>query len=185
MKKLILIGITTLAALFAVVGLAPAAQAYPETSCNVSVDSQVVRSGGTFTATGESQQFTTPRLSSNQRTSAVEPVSWTMTFNGEVRKGKAVTFVQKFKAPVVKKKTTLPLTASAIMADAKTTCTKTVDITILPGGTTVSPPGENLPNTGGPQLYLLIAGLVLVVAGGLAIRSSRKSHEISRGAHSA
>ncbi|RNL62203.1 LPXTG cell wall anchor domain-containing protein [Nocardioides marmoriginsengisoli] len=182
MKKLILIGITTLAALFAMVGLSPSAQAYPETSCNVFVDSQIVKSGATFTATGESQQFTTPRLAA--RASAGDPVSWEMTFNGEVRTGKAEVFVQKFKAPVVKKKTTLPLTASAIMPDAKTTCTKTVDITILPGGTTVSPPGDHLPNTGGPQLYLLIAGLVLVVAGGLAIRSSRKSHE-SRGAHTA
>jgi hypothetical protein len=169
MKKLIVIGVTTLAAMFAVLGVAPSAYAYPETTCNVDVNAQVVNSGESFTATGTSQQFTTPRAS------AAAAVDWEMTFNGEVRTGHAVVFKQKFTAPEVTKKTKLPLTVTAIMADKTTTCTKTVDITILPGNTVIDHP--HLPNTGGPRLMLLFAGFGLVLAGGVAIRQSRKSHD--------
>jgi LPXTG-motif cell wall-anchored protein len=169
MKKLIVIGVTALAAAFVTLGFAPSAEAYPETTCNVTVDSQVVHSGDTFEATGSSQQFTTPRAS------AAAPVSWTITFNDHVRHATGTSFSEKFKAPVVDVETILPLTATALMPDGTTTCTHTVNIKIIPDDISVSPPGH-LPNTGGPRLILLIAGLGLVLAGGFAIRQSRKDH---------
>lgn len=174
MKKLIVIGLTALAAMFVAIAVAPSASAYPELSCNVEVDAQVVDSGETFSATGTSQQIVTD---DGLGRSAADAVDWEMTFNGEVRTGQAVTFTQSFQAPEVTATTKFPLTATAVLADGETTCTKTVDITVVPGGTTVVPPGEELPNTGGPRMALLFAGLGLVLAGGVAIRQSRKAHE--------
>jgi LPXTG-motif cell wall-anchored protein len=173
MKKLVVIGLTALVTLFVTLGVAPSAYAYPELSCNVEVDAQVVDSGESFTATGTSQQVTVD----NGRSSA-DAADWTMTFNGDVRTGEAVTFTQTFTAPEVTETTKIPLTATAVMQDGTTTCSKTVDITVVPGGTTVLPPEEELPNTGGPRLALLFAGLGLVLAGGVAIRQSRKGHDV-------
>ena len=51
MKKLIVIGATALATLFAVLGVAPSAYAYPEGVCNLEVSAQVVNSGESITAT--------------------------------------------------------------------------------------------------------------------------------------
>ncbi len=165
MKKLLMIGLTALVTLFVAIGVAPAASAYPELSCNVEVDAQVVDSGGTFTATGTAQQSSTDGSSS--------AADWEMTFDGDVRTGKAVKFTQKFKAPDVTKTTKVPLTATATLSDGQTTCSKTVDITVV-AGVAVSGPGGGLPNTGGPRLALLFAGLGLLLAGGFAIRQSRK-----------
>lgn len=174
MKKLVVIGLTALVTLFVMIGVAPSASAYPEQSCNVDVDAQVVDSGAQFTATGTTQQTT---VDDGLGRASAEAASWQMTFDGEVRTGTAVTFQQTFTAPEVSETTKFPLTATAVMAD-NTSCTKTVDITVVPGGTTVIPPGEEeLPNTGGPRLALLFAGLGLVLAGSVAIRQSRKGHD--------
>lgn len=174
MKKLIVIGLTALATMFVAIGVAPSASAYPELSCNVEVDAQVVDSGDSFTATATSQQVVTD---DGLGRSAADAVDWEMTFNGEVRTGTAVTFTQTFTAPEVTTTTKIPLTAKATMPDATTTCEKTVDITVVPGGIDIEPPEEELPNTGGPRLALLFAGLGLVIAGGVAIRQSRKGHD--------
>ena len=78
-----------------------------------------------------------------------------MTFNGETRTGTGETFTQTFKAPEVTKPTVFKLT-SVGTGDAGT-CSRSVNITVLPSGTTVVPPDDELPNTGGPRLILLIA----------------------------
>jgi hypothetical protein len=174
MKKLVVLGLTTLVAMLGLVVLAPAAQAYPDLSCSVDLDAQTVNGGDSFTATGTSQQFSTPRLSGR---AAADAVNWEMSFNGDVRTGTGETFTQTFQVPVVAKIKKIPLHAKAVMPGGTPSCEKTVDITILPGGTTVEPPGGGLPNTGGPRLVLLLAGLGLVIAGGVAIRQSRKGHD--------
>ncbi len=174
MKKLIVIGLTALATCFVAIGVAPSANAYPEVSCNVEVDAQVVDTGATFTATATSQQTTTD---DGLGRSGADAPNWTMTFNGDVRAGQTEPFSQEFEAPEVTTTTKFSLVAKAVLADGETTCSKTVDITVVPAGTTVAPPGDNLPNTGGPRLALLLAGLGLVLAGGAAIRQSRKGHD--------
>jgi len=175
MKKLIVIGLTALATTFVAIGVAPSASAYPELSCNVEVDAQVVDSGDTFSATATSQAVI---VDDGLGRSGADGVQWEMTFNGDVRNGEGDTFTQTFQAPEVSTTTKFPLTATATLADETTTCSKTVDITVVPGGTTVLPPEEELPNTGGPRLALLFAGLGLVLAGGVAIRQSRKGHDV-------
>ncbi|MBO9522568.1 MAG: LPXTG cell wall anchor domain-containing protein [Nocardioidaceae bacterium] len=173
MKKVLLAAATVLVALFATLGVAPAASAYPELTCNLTVDSQVVNEGDTFTATG-----TAAVVEKNARGAAVgDDIHWVMTFNGETRTGAGAVFTQTFTAPNVTKKTVFPLTAKT-SSDAGT-CQRTVDITVLPGGAVVEPPGEGpgeggLPNTGGPRLILLIAGILLLLGGSGAVVVARR-----------
>jgi uncharacterized surface anchored protein len=170
MKKLIVIGATALATLFVVLGVAPSAYAYPEGVCDLEVSAQVVNSGETITAT-----CTYSVVDNAARKSALSDTNWVMTFNGETRTGTGETFTQSFVAPEVTEPTTFPLKSTGT-GDAGT-CSRTVNITILPNGQTEPPKGPHMPNTGGPRLILLIAGLGLVVAGAIAIRQSRKSHD--------
>lgn len=173
MKKLLLIASALLLTSLGMAGFASSASAYPETSCDVSVSAQIVNAGDNFTATGTAQQTTTGNRSAR---AAAAAVTWTVTFNGEVRHATGSTFRMTFKAPSVTTKTTFPLTAKAVMPDATTHCQRTVDITVEPGGI-VSPPGGCtglcLPNTGGPRLAILIAGVALLVGGAYAVRQSR------------
>ena len=175
MKKLIVIGATALATLFAVLGVAPAAQAYPEGVCNLEVSAQVVNSGESITATG-----TYSVVDDGARASALSDTTWEMTFNGDTRNGTGETFTQTFKAPTVAEPTVYKL--SAVATGDAGTCSRSVNVTVLPNGTTVKPPGDELPNTGGPRLILLIVGLGLVVAGAVSIRMSRKERS-GRHAH--
>lgn len=170
MKKALLIVATVFAALFATLSFAPSAVAYPETSCNVEVDAQIVESGSDFTVSGTSHQFTTGERRAGR--AAADAVTWKVTFNGQVRNVTGESFSVTFRAPIVDKRTVLHLTASAIMPDAAANCTKSVDITVVPDDTDVE--GPDLPNTGGPRLIILLAGLALVGAGAFAVRRGRK-----------
>jgi len=176
MKKLAIIGATILAALCAVVGVAPSANAYPDLSCNVTVNAQKVNSGAQLEVTATSQQFSTPRAHAR---AAADAVDWRAEFNGKVHTAHAVTFHTTFDVPTVKTEKVLTLHVRAVMPDATTTCEKSLNITVEPGSTTVSPPGGgHLPDTGGPRLLLLVGGLVLVAGGAVAIRQSRKGHDV-------
>lgn len=170
MKKVLVASATVLVALLAALGFAPAANAYPELTCNVSVDSQVVLEGEQFTATAtaEGQDAAGGQV-------AGEGIHWVMTFHGETRTGNGSVFMQTFTAPNVDKKTTFPLTARS--SSTAGSCQRTVDITVLPSGTVVSPPspGEGgLPNTGGPRLIFLIAGVLLLLGGSGAVVVARR-----------
>lgn len=171
MKKLMVIGLTAFAAVCLSLGYAPSAQAYPELSCNVTVDAQKVDSGSTLKVHAESQQVSTEV----PRASAADSIQWTADFNGVTKTSNADVFDTTFKVPTVTAETVLTLHVKAVHPGASSTCEKSLDITILPGGTVVSPPGT-LPNTGGPRMIFLIAGLGLVAVGGIAIRQSRKAH---------
>ena len=176
MKKLIVIGATALATLFMLFGFAPAAQAYPEGVCDLEVSAQVVNSGETVSATSHYSV-----VDSSARKQAGDDVHWVLTFNGDSRTGTGETFTASFTAPDVTKPSSFKLTSTG--TGPAGTCSRSVNVTVLPNGS-VSPPGGGggLPNTGGPALWLLIAGLGLVGGGAVAIRMSRKEHS-GRHAH--
>jgi LPXTG-motif cell wall-anchored protein len=158
-KKVLSLAVAALVGLFALVGLAPAAQAYPEGLCDLEVSAQVVNSGESITAT-----CTYSVVETDARKSALSDTTWVMTFNGETRNGTGETFTQTFEAPVVSEPTTFKLT-SVGTGDAGT-CSRSVNITVLPNGSAVTPPGDgDLPNTGGPNLWILLAGFGLVGTG--------------------
>lgn len=169
MKKFLLIAATLFAAISASLAMTPSASAYPELTCNLTVEPQVVYEGQTLTATG-----TAVEIEKALRASALgDNISWVMTFNGETRTGTGAVFVQKFKAPSVTQSTKFLLTAKANSAAG--TCPHTISITVLPNGVVVTPPeGQGgLPNTGGPRLLILLAGLALVVGGVVAVKRAR------------
>ena len=175
MKKLIVFGATALAALVMVFGFAPAASAYPEGVCDLEVSAQVVNSGETITATCHYSV-----VDSSARKQAGDDVHWVMTFNGETRTGTGETFTATFTAPEVDSPTSFTLTSTG--TGPAGTCSRSVNLTVLPNGST-EPPKNPLPNTGGPRLVLLIAGLALVGAGAVSIRVSRKEQRSRRHAH--
>jgi hypothetical protein len=176
MKKLIVIGATALATLLMVFGFAPAASAYPEGVCDLEVSAQVVNGGETITATCHYSVVDT-----SARKQAGEDIHWVMTFNGETRTGTGETFTASFTAPDVTKPTSFTLTSTG--TGPAGTCSRSVNITVLPNGTVEPPTHGHMPNTGGPRLILLIAGLGLVVAGGVSIRMSRKEQHSRHHAH--
>lgn len=180
MKKLIVIGATALAAMFVAIGYAPSAQAYPQTSCKVTLNAQKVLSGSKLHVTAEAQTVVTD---DGLGRVAAEPNKWTATFNGETRNVTADVLDVTFNVPEVTQKATYQLVVQSIMPGVTAACGQTLDIVVEPGSTSVSPPGGHLPNTGGPHLSLLIGGLGLIGAGGVAIRQSRRTRPL--GSHAA
>ncbi len=167
MKKLIVIGLTALAGMVASVGIVPAAHAYPEAVCTLEVSVQVVKSGDKVTATASLE---------TSDSAADSDTEWEMTFNGETRTGTGSSFTATFVAPEVPERTELTLLSVGVN-DADT-CQRTATITVLAAGDQVTPPDDGLPAAGGPRLALLLAGLGLVLAGGVAIRQSRKGQDV-------
>lgn len=179
MKKLASFGIVAVIALLSCAGIATSAQAYPEHQINVSVNHQVVYGGSKFTATADSDV----------------DCAWTLEWNGDSRSQTGSPFTTTYKTPKVKKSTDIPLHAKCVYqttsgrtsgrAAATATWTETVMITVLPRGK-VSPPttgggnggngngGSDLPNTGGPRLWIALAGLACLVGGIATVARARR-----------
>lgn len=176
-KKVLSLGVAALVGLLAVIGLAPAAQAYPEVVIDLTAQPTVLYGGETFTATA----------------TANVDCDWTLEWNGDSRdKSASQEFVTTYTAPAVTKITKIPLHGtcvytlpdgatpvtgrqSAAAAGPLVTWKRTIMITVLPRGSAVSPPGDDLPNTGGPDLWILLLGLGLVGAGtAVTLRSRRR-----------
>jgi len=181
MKKLIAIGASGFIALFMLVGFAPAASAYPETTCNTTVDAQTVVSEGKLHVHGTVDVVVTD--DGLGRKAAGDTVHWTATFNGETRTADENVFDTTFDVPKVTQTTTFVLHVEAVMPDEKTTCQRNLNITVKPSGSVSPPNPPHMPNTGGPRLVLLIAGLGLVIAGAVSIRMSRREQRSGRHAH--
>jgi LPXTG-motif cell wall-anchored protein len=169
MKKLASLGLMVMIAVLAAVGLAPAANAYPDNQFNLTVDRQVMYGGESFTATATSNVV----------------CDWTLEWNNVVRtKTDPAIFQTTYKTPIVTKITKIPLHGTCAYDDGlprvaarsakAATWSKTIMITVLPRGSAVSPPGENLPNTGGPNRWLLLGGVGAVLAGAGVVIASRK-----------
>ncbi|MFL6023133.1 MAG: hypothetical protein ACJ72O_07310 [Marmoricola sp.] len=178
MKKLIVIGATAFATLLMVLGFAPTAFAYPETTCNVTVDAQTVDAGSKVHVHGTAETTTTDN--GLGRKAAGPTVHWVATFNGETRTADENVFDTTFDIPEVTTTTKYTLHVSAVMPDATTHCERSLVITAEPTGQTLPPTGPHLPNTGGPRLILLLAGFALVVTGAVSIRMSRRERSSGR-----
>ena len=179
-KKVLSLVVAALLGLLAIIGLAPAAQAYPEVIIDLTAQPTVLYGGETFTATATANVV----------------CDWTLEWNGDSRdKNASNNFTTVYTAPEVTKITKIPLhgtcvyelpegatpvtgrTAAKAAAGPLVTWKRTIMITVLPRGSAVNPPGEDLPNTGGPNLWILLAGLGLVGAGtAVTLRSRRKVH---------
>ncbi len=169
MNQLGTIIMIALMGVLATVGFAPAAQAYPDAQQNLTVDRQSLYGGESFTA------FATSNVNCD----------WTLEWNGESRTQTSEDFTTSFVAPVVTEVTEISLNGScaydsleapraASKASAVSTFEKTIVITVLPQSNAVSPPGDDdLPNAGGPNLWILIAGIAAVLAGAVVIRSAK------------
>jgi LPXTG-motif cell wall-anchored protein len=175
MKKPSSTGGVALAALIgaiALLGFSTPAQAYPEAQVGISVDRSQLYVGESFSATGTSQSAS---------------CSWTMTWNGEERRGSSSAghdFVTSFRAPNVKHVTQIPLRGTCAF-DAQSgrgtaAAERTVTVTVLPRSTEVSPPvgaGSDLPNTGGPNALFLLGGVALLLVGATAVTVARRRAE--------
>lgn len=167
MKKLALLCITALGAALLVLGPAPSASAYPELTCTVTVDRQVLEPGQTFTVTGKSQVV-------DNGTATDSSVRWTFTFDGVTKKRTGATVTARFKAPQVDETRTFKLTARSVSSLG--TCERDLLITVL--GAQVAGPnpggGGLMPNTGGPTFWLLVGALALLLVGGGTVVATRR-----------
>jgi LPXTG-motif cell wall-anchored protein len=180
-KKLASFSATVVVGLVAAIGFAPSAQAYPEVVINISVGRTVVFGLHDFTAVA----------------SANVTCNWTLEWNGVTRtRAGHKTFTTTFRAPNVSRVTRIPLHATCVYTvpsgaravTSRTTATtasqatwrRTIVITVLPARGTVTPPSQGgIPNTGGPDLWILLAGLGLVATGGAVVVRSKRRHTSS------
>lgn len=191
MKKLALTLGTALGAALIVLGITPTATAYPEQTCSVSVDRQVVQPQEKFTATGKASG-----VDAQGKPLPSSAFRWTFEWNGTTKHGTGATVRVSFRAPKdAGHPQTITLTARSTSSAGD--CERHVDITVT--SSSVSAPGNGgqgqaghghsghqavagpshgsiLPSTGGPAFWMLVAGLVLLVGGGGAVAVSRRRH---------
>lgn len=166
MKKLALLCITALGAALLVIGTAPAASAYPELTCTVSVDRQTVNPGDEFTVTGDNKVVDNGKIVESS-------VTWTFTFDGVVKTRTGAVASATFTAPQVNKTRDFTLTARSTSPQGN--CERNLVITVL--GAQVAGPhagGGGLPNTGGPMFWLLVGALALLLVGGGTVAATRR-----------
>jgi hypothetical protein len=164
MKRFLAALVAFLLAVPVLLALAPSADAYPDTVCRVTVQPQHVVGGQSITMTGSSTVSQT----------------WTFTFNGQTSTGQGTTFSHEFTTPAVSTSRTLDLVATCGGTDQH------VPVQVGPATGTAGPaagptqaaaqPDHNgiLPGTGGPGFWVLVAAIVLLVAGGIATTVSRR-----------
>lgn len=175
MKKLALIVGTALGAALLVLGVTPAATAYPEQTCTVSVDHQQVYPGETFTAYGQAGGVD----AANQPVPA-SSFKWSFEWNGVTKQRTGASVKVSFRAPKVTRSRTITLTARS--SSPAGDCVRHIDITVVSASVSGPKSGGSggasggLPGTGGPEFWILAAGLALVLGGGGAVVASRRRH---------
>lgn len=187
MKRMHLLAATALAAVIAslVPTAAIAADTYPDPSLSIQIPPGKLYGGDPVTIGA---------------TSSVSCSTLSITFLGDTAAKKGSTFKHTFDTPVVKKVTPEPVSASCTYTDANgasTTVTSDAVVTpaafvgplsgavrkanatiiLLPrdGGTSADDSNGLLPNTGGLPFWLLVAGLVLVLVGGVVASRRRRA----------
>lgn len=167
MKKFAAMLAAALVALLGVTALAPSAQAYPGISLTLHLNLNTVVSGKSFVAVAQADTTCT---------------KLTVVFNGQTASQPGSKVTHTFNAPTVKKATKMPVNAACTytsvsgssghaVAVQSQVARATAYITILPTG------GNNnggLPNTGGPSVGWLIAGIAALLAGAGAMFFGRR-----------
>lgn len=168
MKKILSVVAALIATLLAVAMSAPAAQAYPISTpptFAVSASPTTVIGGHTFVGHAHA---------------SVRCHDWTLTFLRQSAHGAGKTFEHRFDTPTVQKKTVYPMHARCAYTLSGQDYVKSfiVPITVLPQHAQAGPSANDgvLPNTGGPNLWILIAALALLLGGGgVVLRWRRRS----------
>ena len=171
MKKLAVLILAALGAAVLVLGTAPAASAYPELTCAVSVDRTVLNPGDTFTATG-----TASGVDARNQTLPSSALTWDFSWNGKTKHRTGAVVTASFTAPKVAHARTIRLTAHNRSPAGD--CVRHVDVEVR--AVAVSAPGGatgGMPNIGGPASWILVAGLVLLISGGGAVLISRRGND--------
>ena len=171
MKKIAALCIAALGAALLVVGTAPSASAYPELTCDVEVDRQVLSPGDSFTVTGDARVI-------DENTESTDDITWTFTWNGVTKKRTGGMVKASFKAPEVSSTRTIRLTARADTPLGP--CVHNFDIDVVVAS--VAGPGPDgddglLPNTGGPAFWLLVAALLMLLGGGFMVVRKRSGSD--------
>lgn len=168
-KKVVVLCLAALGAALLVVGIAPTASAYPELTCDVTVNRQVLNPGDTFTVTGKAAG-----LDANNQTVDSSEFAWSFNWNGITKHRTGAVASATFTAPQVTKTRKITLTARSTSPLGE--CVRHLDITVL-AASVAGPTGGGglLPSTGGPAFWLLVAAAaLLVVGGGTVVRSRRR-----------
>ena len=165
MKKLAAMLAAALVALLGVTALAPSAQAYPGISLTLKLNLNTVVSGHQFVAVAQAD---------------TKCSTLSVTFNGQKATQAGSKVTHTFNAPTVKTATKMPVNAActytsvtgvsghAIVAKPQV-ARATAYITILPVGG-----NGGLPNTGGPSVGWLVAGIAALLAGAGAMFFGRR-----------
>jgi len=135
---------------------APSAQAYPAVSCTVTITptSQHLKAGQPLKLVGHSTVTST----------------WTVKFNGITHYYTGTSFTATYITPKVTKRTVIGLTVTC----SNSSGALTLGYRIVVDPFTLPSTGGHLPNTGGPSLWWLLAGLALVVFGAAAMARHRQ-----------
>jgi LPXTG-motif cell wall-anchored protein len=168
MKKFAVLLTAVMAAAFVLLGPMPSASAYPELTCDLTVDHQVISSGDSFTATGTAAGFD----ANNQPVSGSD-THWTYRWNGVTKHRTGLVTSATFTAPQVSQ--TRKITLTGRTTSPAGSCQRSIVITVL--AASVAGPTEDLPNTGGPAFMLLVGGLALLLVGGGAVALSRRNRQ--------
>ena len=140
------------------------ADAYPATVCTVQISpaSGHVTSGHTLTLTGKASTTTT----------------WTVTINGVVHHYTGTTFTETYKVPTVSHKSTIGVTVTC--TNSSGVLTRRYRIVVDPFSVPGAGGSGHLPNTGGPNLWWLLAALAFVVLGTSLAWRSRAAQRTGR-----
>lgn len=179
---------------FAVPGIPATAVAAPSTDpdVRVSVSTSILRSGETLTARGRSSADCAWLVDwNNERRTATGRAVLATFVAPEVQRRTTIPlrvtcFFATPAPPAGKppKPSTRPnATSQRIYASVPRSVTRTIRITVRPAGAVVNPPnppqppnppgpGGELPGTGGPDLWILLAGLATLVVGASLIKTS-------------
>lgn len=177
--KILRLAVTAAAALALTLVGVGAAQAYPSPVFNMNLSNQAVVGGHSLTVTVKA---------------SVKCTLWEMRFNGHTaHTSNSSSFTHTFATPVVKHKTVRQVTAQCTYSSAAGAAGHSIRITqatspVLRSSVTLLPASEQtgaaagqhnsaaggLPNTGGPDLWILIAALALLGGGGIAMARSRR-----------
>ena len=174
MKKFAATLAAALVALVSLAGLAPSAQAYPQPFLTLDASQTTVVSGHSFQLIAHA---------------TVKCDVLTINWNGQTFHRSGSSFSQKFTAPFVTTTTIIQATATCSFSSAAGTAGNSIvatqlmtntahkDVTVVPvksKGSGHGSGGGNLPNTGGPSIGWLIAGILALLAGAAAMFAGRR-----------